>query len=536
MECYSEQVISVFVDGELEATDAQRLRDHISTCRRCRQLLDALRVENRVLSESLQELTEEAPSPEHVFRVGSSWTWGDFAIGAAVLGLGSVVSFWIDGVNIPNSLQWLNPFSASGSTNLIFNFSYYVANGGTAMLGEYAAMVGKIFMVLLLGGSALLLGRRWRLRQPGLGLVIMLLAFSLSGFSLQRRHSEIVSVRAGETVDDTLLASGNIVRVEGVVNGDVLAFGGTVEIRGTVKGDLVSFAKRIVVSGTVEGNIYNCSNSLDLDGQLGQSLYGLMQSLRVNDRGRVGGGIVVGAGDVSMEGEVKRSANVYAGTADVSGSIGRELAMAGDNLTVTNTAHIGGNLSARVRHVQNVHIADGATIGGSREILVRERENRFKHPAFYFFAAVWLAAAMLVGWVILLLFPGFFQSSAHAVGSGWRSFVLGIAVLAAVPLAIILLAITLVGLPASIILLMAYLVAIYLAKIWVGAFLGQVLLKPLGTTRGDWMLGLLMGLLILTVVRYIPYVGGLVHFGVVCLGLGAFAWQLHRALRPSISA
>ena len=83
---------------------------------------------------------------------------------------------------------------------------------------------------------------------------------------------------------------------------------------------------------------------------------------------------------------------------------------------------------------------------------------------------------------------------------------------------------------------MAYLVAIYLAKIWVGAFLGQVLLKPLGTTRGDWMLGLLMGLLILTVVRYIPYVGGLVHFGVVCLGLGAFAWQLHRALRPSISA
>ena len=324
-------------------------------------------------------------------------------------------------------------------------------------------------------------------------------------------------------------------RVDGVVNGDLLAFGGTVEVRGTVKGDLVSFAKRIVVSGTVEGNIFDCSNSLDLDGQLGHSLYGLMQSLRVNDRGRVGEGVVVGGGDITLEGQVNRSATLYAGNADVSGSIGRELTMAGDNLTLTNTARVGGNLSARVRDVKNVHIADGATITGSRVIQLRERHNRFTSSKFYFFRAVWLAAAMLVGWLVLILFPGFFQASTHAVGAGWRSLGLGIAVLAGVPVVMILLAITLVGLPASLLLLMAYLAAIYLSPIWVGAFLGQMLLKPTGATKSDWMLGLLVGLLILTVVRYVPYLGTLVHFGVICLGLGAFAWQLHRVLRPAIS-
>ena len=171
--------------------------------------------------------------------------------------------------------------------------------------------LGSVFLLLLLGGSALLLGRRWRLRQPGLRLLIVLLALSLPSFALERRHSEFVTVAANETVDDTLLAAGNTVRVEGVVNGDLLAFGRTVEVRGTVKGDLVSFAKRTVVSGTVEGRIYNFSQSLDLDGQLGHSLYGLVQSLRVNDRGHVGEGIVVGAGDVSLEGEVKRSVNIF---------------------------------------------------------------------------------------------------------------------------------------------------------------------------------------------------------------------------------
>ncbi len=53
MECYSERVVSIFVDGELEGEEARRLRDHLSTCQRCRHLLDALRAENRVLSESL---------------------------------------------------------------------------------------------------------------------------------------------------------------------------------------------------------------------------------------------------------------------------------------------------------------------------------------------------------------------------------------------------------------------------------------------------------------------------------------------------
>jgi hypothetical protein len=532
MECYSEQIVAIFVDGELAVEEAQGLRDHLATCRRCRQLLDALRAENRVLGESLQELPEEAAG---FSRLPGSLAWGDLAVVAAVLAIGSIVVPWINELSIPEALQWLNPFSLSGRTNLIFNFSYYFAHGGAAMLGDYAAAVGKIFLLLLLAGSALLLGRRWRLHQPGLRLLIVMLALSLPGFALEQRHSDFVTVAANETVDDTLLASGNIVRVEGVVNGDLLAFGGSVEVRGTVKGDLVSFAKRTVVSGTVEGNIYNFSNSLDLDGQLGHSIYGLMQSLRVNDRGRVGQGMVVAAGDVSLEGEVNRSVTMYAGNADVSGSIGRELTMTGDSLTLTNTSRIGGSLNARVRELKNIHIADGATITGARDIQVRVRQSHFARPRFYFFQAVWLAAAMLVGWLGLVLFPGFFQASTHAVGSGWRSLGLGVAVLAGVPVAMIVIAITLVGLPASLMLLAMYLAAIYLAKVWVGAFLGQMLLKPVGATKSDWLLGLLVGLLILTIVGFIPYLGGLVHLGVLCLGLGGFVWQLYRVSRPSIT-
>src|SRR5256712_10583178 len=187
MECYSEQICVIFVDGELAVDEARRLRDHLATCQRCRELVDALRAENRVLGESLHELPEEAADPVSFSRLRLSWVWGDLAALAAVLALVSVFSARVDKLRIPEALEWLNPFSADGLTNLVFNLSYYFAHGGTAMLADYAAVVGGVFLLL---GGALLLGRRWRLHQPGLRLLIVLLTLSLPSFALERRHAE----------------------------------------------------------------------------------------------------------------------------------------------------------------------------------------------------------------------------------------------------------------------------------------------------------------------------------------------------------
>src|ERR1700747_234460 len=118
MECYSEQIVSIFADGELAVEEARRLRDHLATCRHCGQLLDALRVENRVLSESLQELSEEPASPTGFPRLPWSLAWRDVAVVAAVLALASSVAAWINTLSIPEALQWLNPFSLSGGSNL----------------------------------------------------------------------------------------------------------------------------------------------------------------------------------------------------------------------------------------------------------------------------------------------------------------------------------------------------------------------------------------------------------------------------------
>ena len=118
-----------------------------------------------------------------------------------------------------------------------------------------------------------------------------------------------------------------------------------------------------------------------------------------------------------------------------------------------------------MHNLKKVQIADDATVVGKRDIGVRMRQNRFARPRFFFYQAVWLAAAMLVGWLGMVLFRSFFQTSTQAVGSGWRSLGLGFAVLVGAHVAIILIAITLIGLPVSLMLLAMYLPAVCVAKL-----------------------------------------------------------------------
>ena len=69
----------------------------------------------------------------------------------------------------------------------------------------------------------------------------VLLALSLPSLALERRHSEFVTVAVNETVDDSLLVTGNTVRMDGVVNGDLVGFRPD-SMSGTVMGDLLSWA------------------------------------------------------------------------------------------------------------------------------------------------------------------------------------------------------------------------------------------------------------------------------------------------------
>jgi cytoskeletal protein CcmA (bactofilin family) len=535
MNCLSELTLSMYVEG-VEAEDGRdAIEEHLRACAHCARLKDALAAENHLLTEVLVQAAADAASPAQALarpRPSRSGAMGLFGAGV----LAGLAMNWA-ATQVAPAAGWLE--------RLFSGWPITVAVQAMLLASGYGDAVshwidGFSSACLLVGAAGLIwLALRKTRRMPGVAGVAICLALLLAapGFGMVRRSGQTVSVGAGETLDDTLLATGNFVRIDGTVNGDLIVLGREMQIRGTVKGDVVFCGQYGEITGTVEGNIMAFANSLRVMGRAGRNVYSGVQSLRLGPSGQVDGEVVVGAQTVDLEGTVAR--NVLAGITllNSSGKIGRDLTVRGNGLFLDSSARVGGNVTAYVYDAKGVRIAPGAVVTGKTSthvVAAKGQGNQYLRPGFYIWKAVELVGALLVAWLMLILTPAFVEGATGAVSSPWRSLGLGFAVLVATPVAILLAAITLIGLPLALLALALYLAALYLAKIFVAAYIGRMLRLRVNGGIGAKLLVVLLGLLVIMVAVQLPFkIGFALHLAVLCFGLGAFAWQLsHAAAKP----
>lgn len=528
MACFSELTYSIFVDNELPPEEASRVRAHLSACSRCRGLVAALRAENQALTEVLANQVRATVRPRFL---------REFLILTGVVGAVGAGITWLGGQTALANLNWLNPFNAEGRMNALFNLLFFLQRGGADMLERWAAFLGGVCVVGAIGAMLLLLSRSRRLFRVGLNVALVVLACVLSGHALERRSGASVAVAQNETINDTLVAHGDAVEVDGVINGDLIAQGHLVAVRGTVKGNVFVFAQHIEIEGNVEGSVVSWGQTITVRGNLARNLYSWSQFLRLEPSAEVSGDVISGCQDANLEGKVERDATLFAATAAVRGLFGHDLIVRGGRVSLNPPTRVSGNLEVYVSSPKDLHLAPGVVIVGKTETHLKHAVSRFARAHFYIWQAIWLAAAFLVGLVAIWLVPGFFRSVSQAVGQGWRSPLLGFAVLVATPVAVVLAAITMVGLPLAILTLLFYGTGLYLAQIFVGTFLGQLVLRRNTSGRGQMIETLIIGLVILTIAFQIPYaVGMIIRLITVCFGLGAFAWHIYHVWRPALKA
>jgi cytoskeletal protein CcmA (bactofilin family) len=532
MNCFPELTYSIYVDGELPIQEAQMLEVHLFVCPRCRALVEALRVEDRVLKEVVQAQEGERVAPEASSHPGLDLLWrfgGMFGVAAAFV---AGVEWFAN--QFPSQAEWINPLNRTTLLNLLWTTGIYLADEGANML----QWVTSIFIALILGllttGVVLLVFRRRTVSIALLASLALVLGLARPASALETRRGTKVDVPSGETVDGALIANADTLTIEGIVNGDLISFSRRVVIAGTVKGDVVSFGQTLDVDGNVEGNVYALAQTLTLRGRVTQSLYAWAQTLQFDSAGHIDRDMVAGAAVSGLGGTAARDAMLFSGAAEVRGNIGRNLQAFAGNLTLASTARVGGDLIAHVERKDKVQIDSGATIQGKTEIKLRKpKPSRYVRPKFYFWQGVQLGAALLTGLVLLWLFPRVFVTRIENTNSALRAAGIGFLVLIATPIAAVIVAITLVGLPIALFSLITWLAGLYLAKVFVAALVGRKLMKSPENTPGPFALTLLLGLFLVFVAINLPYLGGLLHFLVFLLGLGIGFYQVRAYWQPA---
>ena len=535
MNCFSELTYSMYADGELPAEEARRVETHLAGCTRCRALMESLWAENHLLTEALQEAEEVALVAARPMRARDI-LWTGLGVLAVAASLRAFLG-WVEEMRPPAAVDWLNPFSLTAQLNLFFSsVFYFVREGATLLISSITTVSVLVFGLLVVVGGVL-----WLRRRPAavavLATLALVLGLALPGSALERRKGKTITIPKGQTLDDSLVATGENVNIDGIVTGDLFVFGRRATIRGTVEGDVICFAQTLDVDGTVGGNVYSWAQRVNVRGQIDRSVYVFVQGIQLDPGGRIAGDVVTFSGEANLDGTVGRDVSTFAGSTDVRGSIGRHLTARTGRLILMASARVGGNLTAYVHKQEDVDIDPGATIAGKMEThLPQPKPSRFTRPKFYLWQGVWLAAAFVTGLLLYWLLPALFRTRLETGGAVVRTMGLGFLALVVTPVAALVAGITVIGLPLALLGVLILAAGIYLAKILVGVFVGRALRRSFGAQPAQFALDLLVGLVVLAVATHIPYVGWVVSSLVVMLGLGIAVSNVRRSWQRPRSA
>ncbi len=361
---------------------------------------------------------------------------------------------------------------------------------------------------------------------------VILLLSPLLVYANDRDHEEasdwkISSLPAGEVINRDYFAYGESVEISGTVNGDVYAVGGQVLVDGTINGDLLAAAGKIIISGDISDDARIAAGRVTIDGNIGKNLTIAGCQIELTKTGRIQGGMVAAGCDIHMAGGVAHDVKLGARSVTVSNKIGGDASIAARNIRLTSNADVGRHFTYRSNHAPSID--EQANIAGS--IFKREfPKTGLPSPEEMF--AVWVGMKLFVtlasftstlalGLLLIHFYPRFSQRAVSQIRERLLASIgLGVLGLIVTPVLVGLLGITLLGIPLAIFLMGVFLIYLYLARIFVIAWAGQMIFEKLG--KGDYQKWAFTSALVLySLFTLIPFLGGVITFLVIVIGLGA---------------
>jgi cytoskeletal protein CcmA (bactofilin family) len=354
-------------------------------------------------------------------------------------------------------------------------------------------------------------------------LLVAMFAFLVPATShaAEVRKGNRVEIDANEVVDDSLIALAETVIIDGHVTGDALVFANAVEVTGTIDGNLVTAAERVEIEGFVGGSVLTAGQDVYVGALQGSQLYAVGRAVTL-DAVELSGDAMLAGSRVDIAGSVGRDVYAKGQRVEIEAELQRDLVISGDDLYVGPQASVGRDLEVHVDDADDLDVAAGAMVYGSTEVFDDLDDSRFDNIGFYTRKILMLVAGLVFGLVAFTLAPNMFQAPRDQTEQHrWtRAFGLGLASLFLIPIAALIVAVTLIGLPLALFTIGGYALALYLGKLFIAAEIGRRLLRLGGQTRSEVAWSLLLGLLLVAVLVELPFVGALLSFLLAVFGLG----------------
>lgn len=359
--------------------------------------------------------------------------------------------------------------------------------------------------------------------------VVLVLFFVLSSVNLslgtEFKKRQNIFISESEKIEDDLIMAANNIKIQGTVTGDLISASQFLIQTGVVEGNINAACKNLDVLGRVDGSVRAFCQNNTVSGEIKRNLINFSSSLNIRSGAKIGGDVTAFCGDLTMDGEIGKGLRCGVGMVVISGTINGDVNLDADEITLMPTAKISGDFKYKSK--REAKIEKGAEITGETKwtkVLAKERKKKgFFTTKNLVLKTIFMMASILGGLFLILITKKFVKGAKEAVFQSFlKSLGLGFICLVCVPIAIIILLITIIGIPIAVITLFAYLILFYIAKIFVGIALGEKILTGFKKDKEapiGW--SLVIGLIIIYILASLPYIGWIVYLAVLFVGFGA---------------
>jgi cytoskeletal protein CcmA (bactofilin family) len=357
----------------------------------------------------------------------------------------------------------------------------------------------------------------------GIYMVLALLPVLFTGI-LFAQHGGVTVTKSGQVAEDVYMV-GATVQVMADVGGDVVVAGGNVTIVNSVSGDVLAAGGTVSITANVSDDIRAAGGSIAVTGDVGDDAVIAGGSVTLGPGNTVGGRAWVAGGIVTVAGNVGGELRAAGGEIVVSGTIGGDVEFYAESIEIQPSAVIKGNLTYSAPKEAVIH--EGARIEGAVNWHELDIRRDFADRGWSFAGTLVFFLSLAVSAIVLFLINPHFTTSAvqQLQSTPFKSLVVGLLVLFVTPFVVLMLLVSILGIPLGLSVLALYFVALLvgflISMIWIGDFGFRRLGKTPDQSKWTRAGSILVAAAVLLAVDFIPFLGGLVLFLVLLLGVGA---------------
>jgi len=313
------------------------------------------------------------------------------------------------------------------------------------------------------------------------------------------------------------------------VSGDLSAFGGSIITAAPVAGDELLLAGSIYSRAAVSGDFRAAGGSITVEEPIAGDLVAFGYS--VHDSGRAGGSIFIAAANTTLSNGAAGPVTIYGNNISLAGDFANNVNLvASGRVTLVASTTIAGKLSYEAP--EEAIIPASATIRGGVEYtnasyLPDAGTSRILSlMSIGFFLFVRILGALILAGLLTGLFPRLAEAVVERASASRTSrilltMLLGFAVFVVTPVIFLLLALTFVGIGLALLFFIGYAFIVLLSLIYAGILIGSLLARWYAKRDSVlWHDGVL-GMLALSLVSLIPYIGLFIVLLVTTFSAGA---------------